>query len=111
MRVSQKASPFGSRNGDKLGTSSTQKRYAGCGLSGSRRRKSDKLAVAGVTKSDIRRLARKAGGLATALLLTVVSQRTHYSSRGNVSPNCDTQVSRGLGWTLTQKLEQLSQAS
>ncbi len=61
MRVSQKASPFGPKNGEKGCTTSAKKRQSGCGLSGSRRRRSDKPALAGVTKSDIRRLARKAG--------------------------------------------------
>ncbi|DBA84927.1 TPA: hypothetical protein ACH3X2_005669 [Trebouxia sp. C0005] len=61
MRVSQKASPFGSKSSEKSCSTSAKKRQSGCGLSGSRRRRSDKPALASVTKSDMRRLARKAG--------------------------------------------------
>jgi len=83
MRVSQKASPFGSKNGEKGCSASAKKRQCGCGLSGSHRRRSDKPALAGVTKSDIRRLARKAGMFKTAqqpaIVSSLFSENTWYS--------------------------------
>ena len=66
MRVSQKEypmQPLASRKCE-LGASGSRRKVSGCGLSGARRRAADNSALVGVTKSDIRRLARKAGAVA-----------------------------------------------
>ena len=61
MSASQKTSPFGSVN--REAHSAVNKRYSGRGLSGARHKQTKKPATLGVTKPDIRRLARKAGRL------------------------------------------------
>ena len=64
MRTAQKVSAHGSvvtGSASAEKRNSAKKRASGCGLAGSRRKKSDRLALCGVTKNDIRRLARKAG--------------------------------------------------